>query len=635
MRRYLSLISLFLVAFTALLAGCAPPPKGGSGGNVDMSTSAPKIAGSGKEIVNLNPRRRNAFRTVLVNGAEMLEARGDVGKFGGTFYENSIGEGPKTFNPLASMDATSTAMAGMLFSSLGTTDAYTGDVVPYMAKTIEVKPDKLTYVVTLRKGLQWSDGQPITAKDVVFTWNQIIKPGFGNASNRDVVLVDGKFPEVTQVDDLTVQFKTAKPFSPFLRVMSGSTVMPEHILKNVVTKGNQAFSSFWGVEDAAKNPKKIVGNGMWLLDRYDTRQRAIFKRNPRFFMVDKQGQRLPYLDSYVYSFVTDLNNQELQFEQGKADTYDVPASFVSRVRQLTRPDFKLYNLGPTTGTSFMAFNLSKRKGDNGKAQVDPVKAAWFNDVNFRQAINHTINREDLVANILKGVGAPLFTAESLSSIYLNKSLAGGFQPDVNYAKELLKKSGFKWDAKGQLQDKQGHPVRFTLLTNSGNNEREATGVNIKQDLAALGMTVDFKPIDFNVLVDKTRDGSWETMILGLTGGKLEPHEGANVWKSDGSLHLFNQRSIKEGKKTDVSDRLPWEQQIDEDFEKGSQVFPFEERKKFYDDYQKVVYEQVPMIYLYSPLAIVAVRDHIRNFDPTPLGTFHNLEEIWLDDAGKK
>jgi peptide/nickel transport system substrate-binding protein len=403
----------------------------------------------------------------------------------------------------------------------------------------------------------------------------------------------------------------------------------------VVAKGNAAFSAFWGVSDASKHPEKFVSSGMWLLDSYDPRLQVTFKRNPKFFMVDKAGQRLPYLEKYIMSFVGDMNNEELQFEQGKTDTYSVPGNFVARMRTLKKPAFKLYNLGPTASTTFIALNLNTRKNDQGKPYVDPVKSVWFNDVNFRQAINHAINRDDMVANILKGVGAPLFTAEGLSSIYLNKDLAKGFPVDVNEAKRLLKKSGFTWDAQGQLHDKQGHPVEFTLFTNSGNTEREATGVNIKQDLAALGMKVDFKPVDFNVLVGKLTDGTWETMVMGLTGDNLEPHGGANVWRSNGALHLFNQRKAKPGHEIDISDRLPWEKELDEYFEQGAQTFNPDERHKIYDQYQQVIYDEQPLIYLYSPLQIVAVRDRIRNFDPTPLDAFHNMEEIWIDTGAEK
>ena len=118
--------------------------------------------------------------------------------------------------------------------------------------------------------------------------------------------------------------------------------------------------------------------------------------------------------------------------------------------------------------------------------------------------------------------------------------------------------------------------------------------------------------------------------MGLTGDNLEPHSGVNVWRSDGSLHLFNQRRGVNGQPADLSDRLPWEKEIDTYFEQGAQTFDVAGRHAIYNQFQQVVYDEAPLIYLYSPLGIVAVRDHIRNFDPTPLEAFHNMEEIWLD-----
>ncbi|MEM0952018.1 MAG: ABC transporter substrate-binding protein [Cyanobacteria bacterium P01_H01_bin.74] len=620
-------MSFFLMG-PVLFTGCKPPSNPKASEQLNFSPSG------GKSIETVTDKSRPDFNTVLVDGIEMLEARGEVGQFGGTFYENQIGDGPKTFNLLASTDATSSKVGGMLFSGLVSTDAYSGNVYPLMAKTVTVSSDKKTYTVTLRKGLRWSDNKPVTANDVVFTWNRIIKAGLGNASFRDTVLVDGKFPTVRKVDDLTIVFETDKPFAPFLRNLS-SPIYPKHIVSSVVDKGNAAFSAFWGVQTAAKNPEAFVGCGMWVLEKYIPRQTVVFKRNPHFFMVDQNKDRLPYLDRYKISFVGDSNNQALQFEQGQSDIYSVPGNFVSRIRKLEKPAFNLYNLGPTSGTTFLAFNLSQRVTEKGVPFVPQPQSSWFNDVNFRQAINHAVHRQDIVDTILKGIGKPLYTAESLSSLYLNQGLAKGFEADLNESKALLQKSGFSWDSDGKLIDKNNVHVEFTLLTNSGNTEREAVGVSLQQDLAALGMTVNFKPIDFNVLIGKLNEGQWQTMIMGLTGSKIEPHGGANVWRSDGALHLFNQRDTS-SQKTDekMQTHLPWENQLDDLIARGAETFEIEERRNIYNKMQAIIYNQVPLIYLYSPINIIAVKSRIQNFDPTPLETVHNLEEIWIKKQSK-
>lgn len=568
------------------------------------------------------------YETVEINGREYRQARGNVGKHGGTLNDSTIGEGPKTFNPWTAKDNTSSQMGALMFDGLVSTDAYTGKVVPLMAKSVEVDETGTVYTVKLRKGLKWSDGKPITSADVVFTWNTIIAGGFGNTSARDNILIDGKMPEIRALDALTVQFKTPKPFAPFYRQL-GQSIAPKHILEPVTKQGHAAFNSFWGVNTP---PHKFVTSGMFRLERYIPAQRVEFVRNPDYYMVDKAGNLLPYLDKYIYYIVGDINNQVLKFESGQIDVLSISGSNVARFKELEKhSDYKIYNLGPDTGTMFLSFNLNRRKNDDGKYCVDLVKQRWFNDKNFRKAVSLAIDRESAVMNILRGVGSPLYTAESLSSIYLNENLKNGEAKNLEKAKELLKESGFTWNKKGQLIDNAGNTVEFTLITNAGNTERESLGVMIKEDLEKLGMKVNFKPIEFNVLVGKLTDSlDWEAVIIGLTGSSLEPHDGRNVWSSTGALHIFNQRKGKD-LQTKV-DLRNWEAELDEIFEKGASVIDFEERKPYYDRYQEIVYEQNPFIYLYSGLRVVAVRKKIGNINPTPIGSvLHNLEEIYIED----
>ena len=196
---------------------------------------------------------------------------------------------------------------------------------------------------------------------------------------------------------------------------------------------------------------------------------------------------------------------------------------------------------------------------------------------------------------------------------------------------LLKESGFYWDKSGKLFDKFGHRVEFNLVTNAGNTEREAIGVMVKQDLEDLGMKVNFKPIEFNSLVNKlvsTLD--WDMVIMGFTGSPLEPNGGKNVWLSDGTLHVFNMRLEKDMN----SKRFDFEKRIDYLFTQGALETDFHERKKYYDEYQEIVYNEKPMIYIYSPLRIYAIRNKFKNVFPSSLGGItYNLEEIFISKGG--
>ncbi|MCM1265549.1 MAG: ABC transporter substrate-binding protein, partial [Candidatus Gastranaerophilales bacterium] len=418
-------------------------------------------------------------------------------------------------------------------------------------------------------------------------------------------------------------------FAPFLRMLSAS-IAPKHYFTSQ-KDWQKNFNRFLSTNT---NPKSIVSSGAFRVKEYVPAQRVVFERNPNYYMINKNGQKLPYLDKIVYLIVGDLNNQILKFEAKELDEISLKGGDVARYKaKELKSDYVIYNLGPDTGTMFVAINLNRRYTYNKgvkKYFVNPVKQEWFNDVNFRTALDYALDRKGMVQNIANGMASPLFTAESQNSIYLNESLKG-HDRNVKLAKEYLKKSGFYFK-KGKLYDKHNHLVEFDLYTNAGNTEREAIGVMVKQDLADIGMQVNFKPVEFNSLVNKiTNSYDWDMMIMGLTGSSVEPHNGKNVWNSSGPLHIFNQRPANEP----VKDRLDWEAELDRVYDKAALMLNFKDRKKYYDRYQQIVYEQRPIVYLYSPIRIYAIRNKFKNIYPSSLsGLTYNPEEIFIDGGGK-
>ena len=565
-------------------------------------------------------------KNVTINGIDFLQTQAPVGKFGGELILSTIGEGPKTFNPCNSKDATSSSMAGMLYDGLVTTEPRTGEVIPLLAKDFEVKGND--YIVHLRHGVKWSDGKPITADDVMYTYQEIIFKGLGNPSSMENMKVEGKLPSIEKIDDYMVKFTTPKPFAPFLRQLS-NPIVPKHYFKPYSDRGESEFNAFLSPNTP---PEEIVSNGAFKLKEYVAAQRVVFVRNPDYYKINTQNERLPYLDKVVYMIVGDTNNEILKFEAGELDLLSIRGENVARYK-LREPDsdYKIYNLGPDTGTLFLLFNLNNRKDSDGKWYVNPIKQKWFSNRDFRAAVDWAVDRKNMVQNIAKGVAKPLFTAESLNSIYLNKYIKG-HPKDKKVAEDSLKKAGF-YNKNGILYDSDGNRVEFDLYTNAGVLEREALGVMIKQDLEDLGMKVNFKPIEFNTLVNKlSNTNDWDMAIMGLTGSPLEPNDGKNVWKSTGPLHLFNQRP----QNYKVDDRLEWEKELDEIFELGAQKLTFEERKPVYDRYQTIIYNQKPIIYLYSPIRIAAIRKKFKNVFPTPLsGLVYNLDELYIEDGELK
>jgi peptide/nickel transport system substrate-binding protein len=560
-------------------------------------------------------------KNITIDDIDYLQSQAPIGKFGGEIVISTIGEGPKTLNPCNTKDATSSSMASLLYDGLLTTNPQTGEVVPQLAKSFIVNGNE--YIINLRKGIKWTDGKEITVDDVLYTYWEIVFKGLGNTATRDAMMINGMLPKLYKIDDYTVKFVTPQPFAPFLRQLS-YPIVPKHYFKPYSDQGDSVFNAFLNPNTP---PNEIVSNGAFKLKEYVAAQRVVFERNPNYYKINTNNQKLPYLDKLIYLIVGDTNNEILKFEAKETDLLSIRGSNVARYKlKEAKSDYKIYNLGADTGTLFLVINLNNRKNDNNKWFVPPYKQEWFRDKNFRKAVDYAIDRKSMVQNIAQGVAKQLFTAESLNSIYLNKKITGHEQ-NLGKALELLKHSGFKLK-NNILYDKNENRVEFDLYTNAGALERESIGVMIKQDLENLGIKVNFKPIEFNSLVNKlSNTNDWDMAIMGLTGSPLEPHDGKNVWMSNGPLHLFNQRPAK----SNLNDKLSWEKELDEIFEKGALKLSYKERKPIYDRYQEIIYEECPIIYLYSPIRIIAIRKKFKNIFPTSLsGLIYNLDELYIE-----
>ncbi len=610
MRRVFSYLFIIFVLF---ILGCVLIKR-----DIPEEYSVMQILSSDENIIYPSKNKN-----VTIDGVDYLQSQAPIGNYGGELVISTIGEGPKTFNPCNTKDATSSSMAGVMYDGLLTTNPVTGEVEPLLAKSFNVDGNR--YIIKLRKGIKWTDGTPITVDDVLYTYWEIVFKGLGNTATRDAMMINGKLPKLYKIDDYTIMFVTSKPFAPFLRQLS-YPIVPKHYFKPYSDKGESEFNAFLTPNTP---PKEIISSGAFKLKEYVAAQRVVFERNTNYYKINKNNEKLPYLNKLVYLIVGDTNNEILKFEAKEIDALSIRGANVARYKlQEPSSDFRIHNLGADTGTLFVVINLNNRKNSEGKWNVQPYKQSWFRDRNFRLALDWAIDRVAMVQNIAQGVAKPLYTAESLNSIYLNKNIKG-HAVNLDKAKEYLFNSGFylKDDI---LYDKNNRKVEFDLLTNAGALPREAAGVMIKQDLEQLGMKVNFKPIEFNSLVNKlSNTNDWDMAIMGLTGSPLEPHDGKNVWKSNGPLHLFNQRP--QGYKYD--DRFSWEKELDDIFEKGALKMTYNERKPIYDRYQQIIYEQAPIIYLYSPIRITAIRKKFKNVFPTSLsGLMYNLDEIYIGEG---
>lgn len=543
---------------------------------------------------------------------------------------------PSTFNPVINDSAND--VLGYIYEGMLSTNGLTGELEPGIAESWEISDDNLSIIFTLRDGMKWSDGEPLTADDVVFTFNDILFNPKIPSSAQDILRIgeSGTFPIVRKLDARRVEVRSPEKFAPLLRFAGGSQILPKHVLQPVVeakdSQGNSAFISALGTDTPLD---KLVTNGPYQLASYSPSQRIILRRNPHYWRKDAQGNPQPYIEQVVLEIVESTDASLIQFRSGSLDVEAITPDYFSLIkREEKRGDFTIYNGGPALSTSFITFNLNQGKR-NGKPLIDPNKTRWFNHLEFRKAIAHAIDRETMINNIFQGLGLPQNSQMYVQSPYYLSPEQGlpVYEYDLEKAKALLKSVGFTYNSAGQLLDDEGNRVRFTLVTNAGNKIRESIGSQIKRDLSKIGMQIDLQLIGFNTLIKKMDNSiDWEAMVLGIGGAPFEPDGGRNTWSPDGRLHVFNQKPGEGEEPLEGRVVADWEKDIYRLYVQGGQELDDEKRKIIYGESQRIAQANLPFIYLVNPLSLVAVRNKIEGVRYSAAGgSLWNIHELKITE----
>ena len=541
-----------------------------------------------------------------------------IGKRGGMRIISSTSL-PKTFNAALAAETSSTDVIGQMYMGLVTTNSITTQVEPSLAEAWTLSPDKRTYTFTLRKGLKWSDGQPLTADDVVFTYNEIIDNKDIPNNYRDGLLINDQFPKVTKIDDLHVAVTTPEASVPFLRGLS-DPILPKHVFDGTTRPdkdGRIKFNQMWGQNT---NPKEIIVNGPWKLADYKPGQWVVLEPNENYYLKDKQSGALPYLQKFITIEVQDQSTEIIKYMAKETDALALRAEDYDILEPMQKKGkFEIVNLGPATGTLFVMFNQSTAQNDKGKPVVDPLKSKWFRNKKFRQALAYAIDKEGMIQSIYRGRALPQFSHISQLNPFYNPNTPQ-YEYNLETAAAKLAEAGFTKNSNNELFDSEGHRVEFNLVTNAGNTMRDAACAILRKDWGKLGIKVNYQPVQFNIMVqqiDQTLD--WEAMMIGLTGSAIEPHFGINSWKLDGRMHMFNMGHPaewvgKKGKKGTTFE--PWEKEVLDIYEKAAKEFDVEKRKQLYWKSQEIVADNLPFLYTVNSLSLVTYRKNLGNIFPT-------------------
>ncbi|MBO9541885.1 ABC transporter substrate-binding protein [bacterium] len=540
---------------------------------------------------------------------------------------------PNSFNKFYAEGVNSQYALTFMYEGLVESNPKTAAVEPGLAESWTVSPDNKTFVFKLREGLKWSDGHPLTADDVVFTFNEIIcSPNFPDNRQVDGVKIDGKFPKVTKIDDLHVKFELPRVFGPFLSTVAGTAFVPKHqwepLVKEKDKSGRPKLYQAFGVND---DVTKLIGSGPYTIAEYIPGQHILLNRNPYYGLrVDEAKKPLPYSDQVLLLITPNFSTESLKMMAKEADF--MLEQVRSKDYQLMKPmektsGFTVADGGTDFGSFSVYINMSRDKGPNGEYYVPLKKQRWFNNVHFRRALSHSLDRDTVITNLALNLAEPAYGPLSSSNPYYTDDVPK-YSYNLAKAKEELVKGGFKWDSQGRCLDEQGNPVDFDLLVYSESPNSIPFGNIFKADLEKNGIKLNVKPITFNALVDRTgKSLDYDTCIMGFTGS-TEPNTGANLWTSDGTLHMFNQRSPKS---TYKAPNNPWETRIDRIFSEASGTMDENKRKALFAEWQRIVADELPLLHIYNKTAFYVYRSSLQNTEPTALTAtfmYHPFVNFW-------
>jgi len=501
--------------------------------------------------------------------------------YGDAIVSGSIGDA-STFVPIVASDSASHAICGLVFNGLVKYDKDI-NIVGELAQKWEVSEDKLTITFHLRKGVRWHDGHPFTAEDVEFTYQKLVDPNVRTPYSGDFERVES----VEVVDDYTVRVMYKEPFSPGLSSW-GMSIIPKHLLSDEDLNST----------DLGRNP---VGTGPYKFKRWLTGERIDLVSNHDYF----EGR--PFIDKYIYRIIPDQDTMFLELQARGLDYTGLTPLQYSR--QTDTPWFEKHFAKykyPSFGYTYMGYNLKDPK---------------FSDKRVRQAINHAIDKDEVIEGVLYGLGRVCTGPYPPESWAYNKNvLPAGYNP--NKAKQLLAEAGwFDTDGDGWL-DKDRQPFEFTIITNQGNNQRKLTAEIIQRRLAKVGIRVKIKIVEWAAFLAEFIDKrKFEAIILGWGLGR-DP-DGYDLWHSSKTKEReFNFVSYA----NDEVDQLLIE---------GRREFDQEKRKVIYNRIHEILYDEQPYCFLYVPDSLPVVHARFKGIKPAPLGIGYNFIEWYVPEEQQR
>jgi peptide/nickel transport system substrate-binding protein len=516
-------------------------------------------------------------------------------RFGGTAVFASFGD-LQSMNPLVSSDNNSNQIQReMLFMPLVRYDE-TLELQPWLAErwdTVRVHPDTLELTWRIRQDVRWHDGTPTTGEDVLFTYQRLKDPRTAYPNHQRLAHYS---PEARLLDPYTVVMRLQQ-HAEFLDVFAMTPIVPKHVLGDVppeqLIQHGFAFSP--------------VGNGPFRFVRRVPGQEWVFEANPDF--PEALGGR-PYLDRVVYREIPSMTTLLTELLTGRIDIYSGPNP--NQAQAILGATGVELRTSPSRQYNYLAFN--------GRLPI-------FSDPRTRQAIAMGIDRRQIVDALIYGYGE-LGRATVTPTHY-------GFDPDaqVRYdpegARRLLAEAGWTQGRDGILVDPQGRPLRFTIMTNAGNDVRRDIAEIIQAQLRPLGIAVQPRLVEWTSMIAQLqgaigRNGVRERDFDAVIGGWVD-------WEQKDDVGILHSRSLNDPYQY-VGYSNP---RVDVLIDTLATLVDRDAALPLWSEYQRLIATEAPYVVLYYPERLNGVRARLRGAVFDVRGEFPSVTQWWIHPSERR
>jgi len=475
------------------------------------------------------------------------------------------------------------------------------EFAPMLAEKWEWNEDSSSITLYLRDNIYWSDGKPITADDIIFSFDLYSDP---EVESRFL----GLFNNFNTIDGMQIDTaKTFKVISPgILTINFKENALPTLLDINLEIIPKHIWSKYPGKEIAqAQENFEPVTSGPFKLSKWERESLISLRIDSSSFLYNPKS-----IKEIVFKVLPDYKSRITQFKTGTIDLMDnVKSEDASELK--ASEELKVVSLRGRD-YDYIGWNHIDPQGFQ-KSKIIPNK--YFSSPQIRKAMTYAINREEILQSLLgeygevcKGPVSPMF------KIYFDNNIrADGYNPGK--AKEILKENGWEDKDNNGILEKGSKEFRFDLYTNSGNPRRNYVATIVKNNLKAVGIDVNIQMIETGIFVDGLRKRNFDAWIAGWTVPipiDLNPY-----WNSNQETGFLNFSSYKNNESDELLAKL-------------QERLPESEKIMIYKKLQSIFYNDEPVTFLYWFDNIVAYNKRISSLTISMLGLVKNAWEWRVD-----